>query len=167
MTRALHPEFAELLDKAARLTPGQALEVERGFQEQLRHFRDWVDPMLRTRVVGATSLGGWTLCRNPFEVGRYELDHRRKGYRVIVSGTVKGGGRWIHLSFSCRDRVPDWEELRAVKGRFLGDDATAVQVFPPKEQWVNVHPYCLHLWSCVDGNPLPDFREQIGPVVSI
>jgi hypothetical protein len=167
MKNSLHPEFADLLDKARTLTPEQEAEAERLCREQIRAFRDWLDPLLRSRVVGATTLGGWTMCRSPFELGRYEIDHRGKGYRVLISGSVKGERRWIHLSFSRGDRVPDWEELKAVKSRFLGDDALAIQVFPPKEEWVNVHPYCLHLWSCVDGSPLPDFREQIGPIVSI
>lgn len=164
MTQTLHPEYAELLEKAKDVP---AEEVERHFREHMGWYRDWFGPLWRARVVGATTLGGWSISRNPDDVGRYELFHPKKGYILIISGTVKEGKRWVHLSLSRGDRVPDWEELKAVKSRFLGDEALAIQVFPPKSQWVNVHPHCLHLWQCVDGDPLPDFREQIGAVVSI
>jgi hypothetical protein len=164
MATALHPEYAELLEKSKGVS---ADEAELSFREQMRIYRGWFGPLWRPRVVGATTLGGWAITRDPDRLGRFELFHPAKGYIVIISGTVKDGGRWVHLSFSRGDRVPDWEELKAVKSRFLGDETLAVQVFPPKSQWVNVHPYCLHLWHCVDGDPLPDFREIIGPVVSI
>lgn len=124
--------------------------------------------MLRPRVVGATNFGGWGLREDPLRVGRYFLDHRRDGLRVIISGARYGDGRrWVHLSCSHRERLPSWEELKAVRSRFLGDDALALQVFPPKAQWVNVHPNVLHLWRCVDGDPVPDFRDVIGRLVSL
>jgi hypothetical protein len=164
MTQTIHPEYAALLEKAKDVP---ADVVEHAYREHMRVWRGWFAALLRPRVAGAVSLGGWVMSPDCERVGRYELGLPGKGYVVIISGTVKEGRRWVHLSFSRGDRVPDWEELKAIKGRFLGDEASAIQVFPPKSQWVNVHPYCLHLWQCVDGDPLPDFREQIGGVTSI
>jgi hypothetical protein len=128
---SLHPEYAELLKKAKDV-PTE--EVERTFREHMRVYRDWFGPRWRVRVVGATTLGGWVITRNPDEIGRFELFQRVRGYIVILSGTVKDGRRWVHLSFSRGDRVPDWDELKAMKSRFLGDEALAIQVFPPKSQ---------------------------------
>jgi hypothetical protein len=82
------------------------------------------------------------------------------GVTIIVSGGVEQDGRrWIHLSLAHPSRIPTWSELVAAKEIFIGRDAHAVQVIPPRAQHVNLHPYCLHLFSCVDGHPLPDFTR--------
>lgn len=79
---------------------------------------------------------------------------------VILSGAVEQDGkRWLHLSMASPDRLPTWDELRAVKDWAIGVDTYAVQVLPPRERYVNIHPYCLHLFACVDGHPLPDFTR--------
>lgn len=77
---------------------------------------------------------------------------------VIVSGRTEADGRrWIHVSFSHPNRSPTWETTVLVKKAFLGD-RKALQVLPPEAEYVNIHPYCLHLWCCLDGDGLPDFR---------
>lgn len=83
------------------------------------------------------------------------------GLRVILSySTERDGKIWQHVSVSREGRVPSYEELCMVKETLVGPEKGAVQVFPPKEEHVNYHPYCLHLWHCCDGNPLPDFRRE-------
>ena len=69
------------------------------------------------------------------------------------------GKEWVHLSVARRTRLPTWEELKQVKEVILGDRWCA-QIFPPKAEYVNTHPYCLHLYSPADENyrPMPDFR---------
>lgn len=85
----------------------------------------------------------------------------RSGLRVVVSGAIeRDGKRWLHVSCSRRDRVPSWDDLKLVKEVFLGNDRLAVQVLPRAEEYVNIHPYVLHLWCCVDGDPVPDFRYR-------
>jgi hypothetical protein len=87
----------------------------------------------------------------------------RDGMSVIVSGAREADGkRWLHVSFARPDRLPSYEDLALVKQLFIGDDAYAIQVFPPKDHHVNIHPFCLHLFSCVDGWPLPEFSGFIG-----
>lgn len=79
---------------------------------------------------------------------------------VIVSGAVElDGKRWLHVSCAYASRLPSWEDLRMVKDLFIGPDRAAYQVLPPTAKHVNIHSYCLHLWSCVDGDPLPDFTQ--------
>lgn len=79
--------------------------------------------------------------------------------RVLISGRTEADGRrWIHVSVSHPNRLPSWATMRAVKDIFLGKDCLALQLFPPESEWVNVHPYCLHLWRCLDDAGLPDFR---------
>lgn len=82
------------------------------------------------------------------------------GLIVIVSGAFElDGKRWLHVSCSRRDRLPSWEDLREVKDRYIGKEKLAVQVLPPQSRYINIHPYVLHLWHCVDVDPIPDFAR--------
>lgn len=67
--------------------------------------------------------------------------------------------RWMHLSLSRSDRLPSWEELRDAKNELLGRHVRAIQVLPPGDEYVNIHPNVLHLWVCLDGDAVPDFRH--------
>ena len=72
--------------------------------------------------------------------------------RVLKSKSTTSDGRhWIHVSMSRPSRCPTHEELSEVKDLFIGTDIEAYQVFAKKEEHVNVHQYCLHLWAPVDG----------------
>jgi len=83
------------------------------------------------------------------------------GLLVIASAKLESDGRsWLHVSMSRANRLPYWKDLQYVKDLFVGRDRKAVQVFPPAAEHVNIHPYCLHLWSCLDEDPLPDFRTD-------
>jgi hypothetical protein len=79
--------------------------------------------------------------------------------RVIGSCAQYGDGkRWVHLSVSRRNQqMPSWECMSEVKEVFCGRDRTALQVHPPRQHWVNIHPGVLHLWCCLDGDVTPDF----------
>lgn len=69
---------------------------------------------------------------------------------------------WVHLSLSHPKRLPTWTELVDAKELFIGLERAAYQVVPPRSQYVNLHPYCLHLWSCLDEDPMPDFSMGSG-----
>lgn len=56
------------------------------------------------------------------------------------------GGGWEHVSVSYQNRCPTWEEMCRVKEMFWNDEECVVQYHPPKSEYVNYHPYCLHLW---------------------
>lgn len=73
----------------------------------------------------------------PFE--SYEL-------KVIASD----GGGWDHVSVSLSNRTPRWKEMCFIKDLFFYDDETVVQFHPKKSEYVNTHPYCLHLWKKQD-----------------
>lgn len=86
--------------------------------------------------------------------------NKDRGLLVIVSGdTERDGKRWIHFSASHRARIPTWEELVELKEIFLGPETLAIQVVPPRSQYVNFCAKALHLWVCLDGDPTPDFRR--------
>ena len=95
----------------------------------------------------------------------YSFINRRYGQGIIMSeATERDGKRWRHFSMSCRTRIPTWEELVKAKEAFLGVESKAIQIIPPRSQYVNIHPNVLHLWVCMDGDPLPDFRNEKGSI---
>ena len=84
----------------------------------------------------------------------------RTGLAVIISCCVEADGKnWIHLSVSKRKQYPTWDEFVQVKELFLGRESLALQVLPPRSEWVNDHPFCLHLYQCLDKRLTPDFRK--------
>lgn len=90
---------------------------------------------------------------------------RTDGLSLIMSGCYElDGKRWLHLSIARPDRLPTWEELKDAKTLFLGRETMAIQVIPPESTYVNLHPFCLHLWHCLDGDPCPDFTAGGGTI---
>ena len=70
------------------------------------------------------------------------------GLRVLLSvDRMDDGQRWLHVSLSRARTLPTWEDLKLVKDIFVGRNHEAVQVLPRDEDYVNMMPYCLHLWS--------------------
>jgi hypothetical protein len=83
------------------------------------------------------------------------------GLMVISSAATEDDGKeWLHLSVSRQDRLPSWDDLVEVKEVFGGTATSAIQVIPPRAEYVNCHPNVLHLWVCLDESPLPDFRRH-------
>lgn len=62
--------------------------------------------------------------------------------RVVFSW----GGGWDHVSVSFRDRCPTWEEMCRIKDMFFYPEERCVEYHPPASEYVNFHPYCLHIW---------------------
>lgn len=70
---------------------------------------------------------------------------------------ISDGGGWEHLSAAFQDRCPTWEEMSALKEMFWDSNDLVVQYHPIKSEYVNNHPYCLHLWRRAGTN---DFCER-------
>lgn len=70
------------------------------------------------------------------------IKHGEPSLKVIASD----GAGWEHVSVSTNKRCPNWEEVSCVKAMFWGEEDLVVQFHPVKSQYVNRHPYCLHLW---------------------
>ncbi|HRZ15320.1 MAG TPA: hypothetical protein P5110_07425 [Candidatus Omnitrophota bacterium] len=66
---------------------------------------------------------------------------------AIVMVVSSDGGGWDHVSVSCRNRCPRWEEMCYIKDLFFEPEETVIQFHPKKSAYVNNHPYCLHLWK--------------------
>jgi hypothetical protein len=87
----------------------------------------------RVRIVALGSDGGACKVR---------LESHNKPAGVIFSW----GGGWDHVSVSFNNRCPTWEEMCQIKDLFFEPDECVMQLHPPKKDYINNHPYCLHLW---------------------
>lgn len=63
---------------------------------------------------------------------------------------------WEHLSVSFQDETPSWDDMQRMKEMFWTDDEECFQLHPKKENYINNHEHCLHIWRPTDGNfPIP------------
>lgn len=79
------------------------------------------------------------------------------GMGVFTSGTMRKmtiiwsfSGGWEHVSIDGKKRTPDWEEMCRLKDMFFEDNECCVQYHPPKIEYVNNIPYCLHIWKPIE-----------------
>lgn len=73
-------------------------------------------------------------------------------FTVIASD----GAGWEHVSVSLTYRTPKWTEMCYIKNLFWDDEDCVVQYHPPRSDYVNNHPYCLHLWRQINKDfPIP------------
>lgn len=67
-------------------------------------------------------------------------------YRNCVVIISKDDGLW-HMSISRKDRLPTYDELKSARYEFFPDVLYMIQIFPPVEEFVNLHVFTLHLWE--------------------
>lgn len=68
--------------------------------------------------------------------------------KVLFSEDNTGKWGWLkHLSLSRRDRYPTWDEILETKEYFFGD-IDCMMVMPKKEDYINIHQFCFHIWQC-------------------
>ena len=98
--------------------------------------------------------------RHNYENGIAWRGRNHKGsFVVIMTGAIENDRkRWLHVSVARLDKLPEWELLKEVKQIFIGCERQAIQVLPKETEYTNLHPYCLHLFCCVDTpDPVPNF----------
>lgn len=84
------------------------------------------------------------------------------GLKVAVEVEFIDDALWLHVSFSRRDRDPSYFDITRVKETFIGAERKAVMVLPKQSEHYNFAKHCLHLYSPLDRDPLPDFRAENG-----
>ena len=79
------------------------------------------------------------------------------GIGEFVKGSQKGmtvvwsyGGGWEHVSMNGKNRTPTWYEMCRLKDMFFEEDECCVQYHPPKSEYVNNIPHCLHIWKPIE-----------------
>lgn len=55
-----------------------------------------------------------------------------------------------HVSISHAKRLPTWDEIKYVRYKLMKDNATIVQILPRREEYINIHENCFHLWEIDD-----------------
>ena len=106
---------------------------------------------------------GWVLAERRDDGAMWV--NKKRGLSVIVSISYQGDGHaWAHASIAHVKRLPTYDELKYLHRHWLGEQRKAIQVFAPSAEHVNIHPRCLHLWCCLDGDPLPDFTAGGGSI---
>lgn len=97
----------------------------------------------------------------------YALHEINGGLRVLVDASIKADDQvWLHVSYSRKGWVPNHADTCKIKTAFIGE-RYAYAVFPPSDQYVNIHPNCLHLWARLDGERgqvLPEFSEELAGI---
>jgi hypothetical protein len=74
---------------------------------------------------------------------------------IVASGADaddKVSEGWEHVSISTRRRPPNWQEMCFVKDLFWDEQECVIQFHPPRSEYVNNHPHCLHLWRPTDNH---------------
>ena len=76
--------------------------------------------------------------------------NRRPGGFIVIASDGMG---WEHISISVREngksRTPTWDECCRMKAIFWDEEDCVIQYHPPKSEYINNHPNCLHLWRPV------------------
>lgn len=70
----------------------------------------------------------------------------QKKYAFVFSW----GGGWEHASISQATKTPDWDTMCRFKNIFWKDNEVCIQYHPRKEDYVNMHKHCLHIWRPID-----------------
>lgn len=56
-------------------------------------------------------------------------------------------GKWQHVSVSLSNRCPNWREMCFIKDLFWEEEEECIQFHPKKSEYVDMFPYCLHIWK--------------------
>lgn len=87
--------------------------------------------------------------------GHFQIPIGKRALMFVVSSDSDETG-WEHVSVHVRYlnkkrkvtvRTPTWEEMCLIKDLFWSEEETVIQFHPPKSEYVNNHPHCLHLWK--------------------
>lgn len=94
--------------------------------------------------------------------GAFLLLHPASIYPMLFVIASDGMG-WDHVSVTCKDarRCPTWEEMCWVKDLFWDKDEVVIQYHPAEKDYINNHPYCLHLFKPQGVFPVP-LPEMVG-----
>ena len=86
------------------------------------------------------------------------------GSGIISMPTWRGsviwsnGAGWEHVSVAPENKriTPTWDDMCRIKDLFFKDDEAVIQIHPPKNEYINNMPNCLHLWRCT-------YKEMLMP----
>ncbi len=95
---------------------------------------------------------------NPALAGLFVEHSEEDAYGYYSTGLFKYKGKMVfvtlengtyHLSVSSGHTL-GYYELKEIRYAFLPNRINAAQIFPPREEFVNVHQNCFHLYELRD-----------------
>lgn len=78
--------------------------------------------------------------------GAFQLKIKGETYKVIASN----GAEWDHVSISHKHKIPSWSTMCELKDLFFHENEVVMQIHPSKEDYINNHNNCLHLWKPIN-----------------
>jgi hypothetical protein len=81
--------------------------------------------------------------------GAFFVPSQNKNSYMDFTVIASDEGGWEHVSVSLKSRCPTWAEMCYIKATFWDDDDCVLQFHPPQTDYINCHPFCLHLWRPV------------------
>lgn len=100
---------------------------------------------------GRIRSGPWASDRRYGPCGMFHVVGPLSRPLFIMAGAGQPDIPWEHVSVSRKQHPPTWVEMCWVKDLFWYDHECVMQLHPPKADYVNNHPNCLHLWRPHDG----------------
>lgn len=84
--------------------------------------------------------------------GAFVIDKYKSGeFYLVIASNGKG---WDHVSVTLHrknganiKRCPTFEEMQMVKEKIFSEEEVVFQLHPREEDYIDTHPYCLHLWK--------------------
>jgi hypothetical protein len=119
------------------------------------------------------SAGFWSSSYGDGFNGAFSIPLPGFGHKVIANCIVSDGlcdveeiSGWEHVSVHIveygKQRIATWAEMCAVKDIFWEDEECVVQFHPPKSEYVNNHPFVLHLWKQVKSDMARPHHLTVG-----
>lgn len=73
---------------------------------------------------------------------------------MVIATCGMEGAEWEHVSVRAvknfngkiKNMLPTWDEMCFIKSLFWDDEDVVMQLHPKKSEYVNNHPFVLHLW---------------------
>ena len=78
--------------------------------------------------------------------------------KIVVFQSTDNGLH--HLSLSHPHRLPTWEEIKYVRQKFGDPQKFYAIVLPPEQFYVNLHPFCMHLWEVKSEHEVKTWSEM-------
>ena len=104
-----------------------------------------------------------TKTHGAFLVPTIERNKKKKLKKAVIRVIMSIGMGWDHVSVSLQTRCPTWNEMNYIKNLFFDETEVAFQFHPKKTEYVNHHPYCLHLWRSHSQKIITPPTTLIGP----
>jgi hypothetical protein len=97
-----------------------------------------------------------------FIIPHYKINDYEIRCQISDCSTEPDLPQWEHVSVTVArkkeepTRCPTWQEMCFIKDLFWNKDEAVIQFHPPESEYVNMHPFCLHLWKpTAQEMPLP------------